>query len=114
MLRSQQAHAIPNIGTADQRPIVEFCDRSYSVLLVSGDGGAKMKKTSHSHDERLVASLRYIRSAIELLDDCGAPGHIAARLDHAASDIDDLISVGSAPATEVEIHPATSAVVEPF
>jgi hypothetical protein len=42
--------------------------------------------------KKLLEALKHLRAAIELLDACAAPGQIAARVDHAASEIDDVIS----------------------
>ena len=47
---------------------------------------------SQEQQQRLAAAAQHLRSAINLLDDAEAPDQIAARVDHAACELDDLIA----------------------
>lgn len=49
----------------------------------------------NSRQELLARALHQLRSAIELLDHAAAPGQIAAHVDLAACQVEDLIETGS-------------------
>lgn len=50
------------------------------------------KYDSGEQQQRLTSAAEHLRSAIDLLDQAEAPDQIAARIDHAACELDDLIA----------------------
>lgn len=53
------------------------------------------------HRQKLAAAARHLRSAMELLDEAGAPDQIAARVDHAVCELDDFIASSEAESEQI-------------
>lgn len=60
--------------------------------------GAIMSDYDVSKHELLANALKHMRTAIEMLDLAAAPGHLAAHVDLAASQLEELLTRKASPA----------------
>jgi len=66
---------------------------------IRGDVGKELRKMSTSDDPLLLA-MEFLRSALELLDEAGAPSDIGAHVDTAIGRLADVIDQPNSAANE--------------